>query len=117
MSTVLIYTRGDGGRSVFWPVDEEAETIARAREQISAVGGTNIQQIDSSAIPPELLSAPTSSPDELEARCRRAFDEDKLFRAKCVSDLAFRLGKAPGQLTGAELTAERDRLAAIYRAL
>ena len=57
------------------------------------------------------------SSDELEARCRSMFDEDKLFRAKCISDLAFRLGKAPGALTGAELSAERDRIAAIYKAL
>jgi hypothetical protein len=41
--------------------------------------------------------------------------EAKIFKAKCLSDLAFRLGKPPGQLTAAEIAAERDRLVAIYK--
>lgn len=43
--------------------------------------------------------------------------EAKFFKAKCISDLAFRLGKPPGQLTAAEIAAERDRLIAIYKQL
>ena len=34
----------------------------------------------------------------------------KIFRAKCLSDLAFRLGKAPGALTLADINAERTRI-------
>lgn len=44
-------------------------------------------------------------------------DWRKLTKAKFISDLAHRLGKAPGALTGAELTGERNRIAAIYKAL
>jgi hypothetical protein len=63
------------------------------------------------------LNPPPPTAEELEQQCREAFNRDKLFRAKCISDLAFRLGKAPGQLSAAELAAERDRIAAIYKAL
>jgi hypothetical protein len=42
---------------------------------------------------------------------------ERLFKAKCISDLAFRLGKAPGALTGAELQAERTRIKNIADAL
>lgn len=41
----------------------------------------------------------------------------KLVKATVISDLAFRLGKAPGALTGPELLAERSRIAAIYKTL
>jgi hypothetical protein len=63
--------------------------------------------------------------DEAEDACKAALlngvslglDLRKLIKAKFVSDLAFRLGKAPGALTNAELQAERDRIAAIYKNL
>ena len=63
--------------------------------------------------------------DELEAEVQALLnggagphiDWQKLLKAKFISDLAHRLGKAPGALTGAELTAERNRIAAIYKAL
>lgn len=61
--------------------------------------------------------APAPTPEQLEQLCRDQFDSDKLFRAKCLSDLAFRLGKSPSALTAAEVTAERNRIAAIYRNL
>lgn len=41
----------------------------------------------------------------------------KLFKAKVISELAFRLGKPPAQLTAQEFATERDRIAAIYKAL
>ena len=44
-------------------------------------------------------------------------NSEKLFRAKCVSDLALRLGKAPGALTSAEIQAERARIKSIADAL
>lgn len=44
-------------------------------------------------------------------------DWRRLMKAKFISDLAHRLGKAPGQLTAQELAAERSRVAAIYKAL
>ena len=71
----------------------------------------------------EASQPPTA--DEIEAQVQAALnsgkgphlDPFKLLKAKFISDLAFRLGKAPGALTGAELTAERNRIAAIYKAL
>lgn len=63
------------------------------------------------------FNPPPPTEEELARQCRDAFSRDRLFRAKCISDLAFRLGKGPGQLTQAEIAAERDRLAAIYKAL
>lgn len=57
-----------------------------------------------------------SGQDKADA-AQSALDGDKLFLAKCVSDLAFRLGKNPGQLTAEELRNERDRIANIYKAL
>lgn len=61
---------------------------------------------------------------ELEADCVAALsggtasvDPGKVIKAKFISDLAFRLGKAPGALTNGELTAERNRIAAIYKTL
>ena len=60
---------------------------------------------------------PVPTAAELEAEFRESFVSDKKFRAKCLSDLAFRLNKAPGSVTIAEIDNERDRLAAIYRAL
>ncbi len=41
----------------------------------------------------------------------------KLLKAICVSNLAYRLNKAPGAVTNPELATERDRIAAIYRNL
>lgn len=46
-----------------------------------------------------------------------SFDLQRAFIAKCISDEAYRLGKAPGALTGAELAALRTRIANIYKAL
>lgn len=68
---------------------------------------------------------PPPSQNDLEADAAAALnggsapriDMAKLLKAKMVSDLAFRLGKPPATLTGAELTAERNRIAAIYKAL
>lgn len=41
----------------------------------------------------------------------------KLLKAICVSNLAWRLNKAPADVTNPELAAERDRIAAIYKTL
>lgn len=41
----------------------------------------------------------------------------RAFRAKCISDLAFRLGVAPGALTPTQIQAERARIKAIADAL
>lgn len=46
-----------------------------------------------------------------------AIDTVKLIKAKAISDEAYRLGKAPGALTGPELQALRQRIANIYKAL
>lgn len=74
---------------------------------------------------PEVIAhtAPQTT-DQREAECIAAMnggggriDMRKLIIAKCVSDEAYRLGKAPGTLTGAELAGIRARIAAIYKAL
>lgn len=86
---------------------------------IDAIGGAPVQaEID------VLLSPPVLDKD---AEARKAIDADpaappnvdlfKLIRAKAISDLAFRLGVAPGALTPAQIATERARLAAIYAAL
>lgn len=84
---------------------------------LDAVGGEpTTQEVDA-------LLAPLTA-DQIEAQVQAALnggsgqhlDPFKLIKAKFVSDLAHRLGKAPGALTGAELTAERNRIAAIYKA-
>lgn len=68
---------------------------------------------------------PLSTAEQSEADCQAALNDGanfhmdfrKLIKAKFISDLAFRLGKAPGALTAGELTAERNRIAAIYKTL
>lgn len=60
---------------------------------------------------------------EIESQCQGylngggSVDERRLAKAKMISDLAFRLGKPPAQLTAQELLAERNRIAAIYKNL
>lgn len=72
------------------------------------------------------LNPPAPSAAVREADCVASFnggvpvgtlDIFKLVKAKALSDLAYRLGKAVGQLTNQEITTERDRLASIYKAL
>lgn len=65
-----------------------------------------------------------SHPNTLEANCVAALngsaakiDIRKLIIAKAVSDEAYRLAKAPGALTGGELSALRARIANIYKAI
>lgn len=68
---------------------------------------------------------PPPTPDELEAEVQAILnggagphiEQLKLFKAKFISDLAFRLGVAPSALTGAQLAGERNRIAMIYKAL
>jgi hypothetical protein len=70
------------------------------------------------------FNPPATSQNDLEAAAIAALNGGglpinltKLLKAKFVSDLAFRLGKAPAALTGSDLTAERNRIAAIYKNL
>lgn len=68
---------------------------------------------------------PPPTPEEIEAEVVAMLnggigpniDWRKLLKAKFISDLAFRLGKPPGALTAQELSAERNRIAAIYKNL
>lgn len=53
----------------------------------------------------------------IDADAAQQFDGAKMLKAKGLSDLAWRLGKAPGALTPAEIAAERTRIIAIYKAL
>lgn len=64
------------------------------------------------------------TPDDREAEALSALnggggavDVLKLFKAKVISDEAYRLGKSPAQLTGQELAALRSRIATIYKNL
>jgi hypothetical protein len=47
----------------------------------------------------------------------RGFDLHRAFIAHVISTEAYRLGVAPGALTGAQLSAIRQRVANIYKAL
>lgn len=68
---------------------------------------------------------PPPTADDLEAEVQALLnggaalhvDMGRLLKAKFVSDLAHRLAKPPAQLTANELQAERNRIAAIYKAL
>lgn len=79
------------------------------------LAGGDFVVVDDVATAP--LPLPEFTQEQKEAEAQRRFDTDKLFRAKCISDLAWRLGKNPGALTSAELLAERNRIANIYKAL
>lgn len=91
----------------------------RGRLVVDALGGQpTLQEIDL------VFSPPPPSATDLENDCLAALnggaariDVQKLMKAKVVSDLAFRLGVAPGALTVAQILAERTRLATIYKAL
>lgn len=75
----------------------------------------------------EDYAPPSATADEHEQACKDFlngaitiqpyFNLRRAFVAKAISDEAYRLGKAPGALTGAELSALRARIAAIYKAL
>lgn len=85
---------------------------------VDAIGGApTAQEVQ------DFLNPPPPTPDQLEVLCQGYLnggggaDPRKLFKAKLVSDLAFRLGVAPGALTPAQLLAERNRIAAIYKNL
>lgn len=72
----------------------------------------------------QAANAIEADPATKEAACIAALngggtkiDLRKVIIAKAVSDEAYRLGKAPGALTGPELVALRQRIANIYKAL
>lgn len=111
----------------------------QAIKEVQAAGGDVSNLYQSAALwvywPPSLGAFPdeatidakeafVSGADQKEEDAKEALnggvpqiDILRLLKAKFVSDLAWRLGKAPGALTGAELTAERNRIAAIYKAI
>ena len=82
---------------------------------VDAIGGAPVQaEIDA-------ILSPVIDP---QVECRKALDGTqanvnlwKLIKAKVISDLAFRLGVAPGALTPAQIATERNRISAIYAAL
>lgn len=63
---------------------------------------------------PEIAATQTAQQD---AAAAEAFDTAKAIKAVALSNLAARLGKAPGALTNAEINAERTRILAIYKTL
>lgn len=102
------------------------------RATSDAIHMDNVEWLDESTRPTQqeveaahdrLVAGPT--PDEIEAEVvamlnggnGQNIDWRKLLKAKFISDLAHRLGKAPGALTAQELGAERNRITAIYKAL
>jgi hypothetical protein len=52
-----------------------------------------------------------------DAEGAQAFDTAKALKAVAISNLARALGKNPGALTPAEISAERTRIIAIYKGL
>lgn len=88
---------------------------------------TDYQQFikDGGQADPEDPPTPLPTPDQLEVEVQQLLnggdgfhvDWKKLIKAKFISDLAFRLGVNPNALTPAQLLAERNRIAAIYKVL
>lgn len=65
-------------------------------------------------IPDSCKKPPAPTAADVEEMAAYKLDNDKLLKAVVVRMMEVRLGRNP---TGAELRAERDRIAAIYRAL
>jgi hypothetical protein len=110
--TNMLLQRLDDGACIPWPPAE--------REGYKAQAWIDLGNTPAAADPPP----PPPTADELEALCQSLLSGNdvpislaKVLKAKMVSDLAFRLGVAPGALTAAQLTAERNRIASIYKAL
>ena len=97
-----------------WRIDfkDEATTEQRAAAQV-VLAGFDIAAADA---PPTQAELENDALAALNGGSGR-IDLQKLLKALVISSLAHRLGKPPGQLTAAELLAERTRIAAIYKAL
>lgn len=99
--------------SVHFKGEATVQQKAAAQSVIDSFDATSLNE------PPHPVTA-----DDFEAVCQNALgggdsriDMRRLLKAKFISDLAWRLGKAPGSLTAQELLAERNRIAAIYKNL
>lgn len=89
----------------------------RGNLTVDAIGTPSLPEIDVFLVPPVDKDAEARKAIDADPAVQPNIDLFKLIRAKAISDLAFRLGVAPGALTGAQLAAERNRIAAIYAAL
>lgn len=119
----ILATRGriaDFTRDCICTDDADGKPPRLAHWDEAKLGSTPTQvEVDAASDQPVVRTA-----EQLEEDARQALngaagtiDLYKLIKAKVISDEAYRLGKAPGQLTAAELLAIRNRIAAIYKAL
>ena len=98
-----------------WVISFKTEATAQQRAAAQVViDGFNAASLEE---PP-----PATTADDFEVVCLNALnggdpriDLRRILKAKFISDLAWRLGKPPAQLTTDELMAERNRIAAIYK--
>lgn len=82
------------------------------------------QEVQDRITAKEASDAAATDPVQLEQDCLSflngasiKIDLRMVFKAKVISDLAHRLGVSPITLTVAQINAERNRIAAIYKAL
>lgn len=108
---------GDLANKATWRVDFKTEATQNQRTAAQGV----IDGFDAATLNEPPAAATTA---DFETVCQNALtngdsrvDLRRLLKAKFISDLAWRLGVAPGSLTNAQLLAERDRIANIYKNL
>ncbi len=96
---------GSSADRATWAVQFLPNATAQQQTQAAGIVAT-FDPVD-----PAVVSA------QLDVEAATVYDMNRLFKAKVVSDLAFRLSKAPGALTSAEIAAERTRILNIYKSL
>jgi hypothetical protein len=108
---VIIYTRSDGGMSVFWPTSQDAEFLSRAVTKLETAGNTNVQIVDQVSIPSELSALPT-----LDQKATAEIDGMDRLQFEHLFDLENRVRvlEGKGQITRAQY---RDALIARWKAI
>src|SRR5574341_2678800 len=128
MSTIRVIYRpkADGSFSdPGFPATDQHPAAARYQFVHPVAGNLTVDAIGGAPVQAEIdvILFPVIDKD---AEARKALDADptappnidlfKLIKAKAISDEAYRLGVAPGALTGPQLVSLRNRIAAIYAA-
>ena len=97
-----------------WRIDFKPEATAQQLTNAQAV--VDAFDVAAAEAPPTADEREADALAALNGEAQR-IDLQKLIKAKAISDEAYRLGVAPGALTGTQLTNLRARIAAIYKAL
>lgn len=129
MSTIRVIYRPKADGSFCdpgFPATDQHPQAARYQFAHPVAGNLTIDALNGAPVQAEIDAILFPVVDK-QAEAQKALDADpaapanvdlfKLVKAKAISDLAFRLGVAPGALTPAQILAERNRIAAIYAAL